>query len=738
MGQAPWFLCAYKPAGQQSAANGQTIRVSLDVLEILMQTVGELVLTRNQLMQLQRNHDAAPSDYTSALQRLNLITSELQEGVMQTRMQPIGNAWAKFPRLIRDLNLELGKKIELVMEGAETELDRQMLDAIKDPLTHMVRNSCDHGVETPEDRQAAGKKGNGTVTLAAYHDSGHIVITITDDGKGLNPEKIRQKILENGLASPEEAAEMTNKQLFQHIFHAGFSTADKVTAVSGRGVGMDVVRRNIEKIGGHVELESTPGEGSCFTIKLPLTLAIMPVLIIAVQQQTFALPQTRVLEIIRTDNKEASTQNHHAIETLNGAPVLRLRGKLLPLVSLAEVLKLERKAAAMTAADDDEMKMENRAGGALPQQHVVVCEVGSQHFGICVDEVYHTEEIVVKPLSRALTSVPAFSGSTILGDGSVIMILDPNGILNLAGSQAMEDTTQHADETTERSMKDQAVALLVFKIWGAAPTVVPLELVSRLEEINMATVEHAGDSRVVQYRGGLMQLIMLHHSQPFPEEGMQEVIVFSDENRTLGILAEEILDISHCEIQVDTGTKRTGTLGSIVVDGTTCDMLDISHYFTQHFPDWLTTHGTVSEDGSTELAGDIRILLVDDSPFFRKFMAPALTIAGYHVVTAENGQEAKEILEKEGASAYQLVVTDIDMPIMDGVTLTRTFKENPAYRNLPFIALTSHTRDDIADDPGFDGFVTKSEREALVPEIQAVLTKSHAGQALHPQELLHD
>jgi two-component system chemotaxis sensor kinase CheA len=383
-------------------AASQSIRVTVDTLEHLMTMVSELVLTRNQLLEIVRRHEE--SEFKTPLQRLSNVTAELQEGVMKTRMQPIGNAWQKLPRIVRDLSNELGKKIELEMQGAETELDRQVLDLIKDPLTHMVRNSADHGLETPEQRRAAGKPEQGLIRLSAYHEGGYIIIRIADDGRGLNTDRIKAKAVAQGLVSEAEAEKLSEAQIHKFIFMPGFSTAAKITNVSGRGVGMDVVRNNIDQIGGTIDVKSVAGAGLSFTIKIPLTLAIVAALIVEAGGHRFAIPQLSVVELVRVRNG-----SEHRIESIKDTKVLRLRDKLLPLVGLSQLLCLDIGAA--------------KTGGG----YIVVTQVGSQTFGIVVDGVFHTEEIVVKPMSSKLRHIAMFSGNTILGDGSVIMIIDPNG-----------------------------------------------------------------------------------------------------------------------------------------------------------------------------------------------------------------------------------------------------------------------------------------------------------------------
>ena len=388
----------------------QSIRVNVDTLEHLMTMVSELVLTRNQLLEISRRNE--DTEFKVPLQRLSNVTAELQEGVMKTRMQPIGNAWQKLPRIVRDLSGELNKQIELEMHGADTELDRQVLDLIKDPLTHMVRNSADHGLETPAERAAAGKPEQGTIRLSAYHEGGHIIICIADNGRGLNTERIKAKAVSNGLVSEAELEKMTEAQIHKFIFAPGFSTAASVTSVSGRGVGMDVVRTNIDQIGGTIDVKSVAGEGSSVTIKIPLTLAIVSALIVEAAGDRFAIPQLAVVELVR-----ARANSEHRIERIKDTAVLRLRNKLLPLMHLKKLLKI-----------DDGSSSDPENG------FIVVTQVGSQTFGIVVDGVFHTEEIVVKPMSTKLRHIDMFSGNTILGDGAVIMIIDPNGIAKALGA----------------------------------------------------------------------------------------------------------------------------------------------------------------------------------------------------------------------------------------------------------------------------------------------------------------
>jgi len=675
-------------SGQNSA--NQSIRVNIDVLENLMQMVGELVLTRNQLLQIVRTRNDPV--FATPLQHLSHITSELQEGIMKTRMQPISNAWSKFPRLIRDLSLELGKKIDLRMIGAETELDRQLLEMIKDPLTHMVRNSADHGLETPADRKASGKSETGTVTLSAYHEGGHIIIEISDDGRGLHIEKIKQKILSNGLASEAELADLDNRQIMQYIFRAGFSTAEKVTSVSGRGVGMDVVRNNIERIGGTIELSSEFGKGSKFSIKIPLTLAIVSVLIVESGGERFALPQINVQELVR-----AGGDSEHHVEHINNSLVLRLRGKLLPLVSLSEVLKIDKPETA------EEISF------------IAVCKVGAYSFGLIVDRVFDTEEIVVKPTSEVLKDISVYSGNTILGDGNVIMILDPNGLAKSTGEREIGGGREAVEQV--KSNKDaRNINFLLFKSGTSSPKAVPLELVSRLEEIDMTTVEFSGEHPVVQYRGELMRLRNISGSEDLPKDGNKEVIVFTYDNKTLGLVVDEIVDIVNATYDIKLSSDQKGFLGSMVIEGRTTDIVDVASLLRE-----IVGQGE-AEDLPVGDAKNAKLLLVEDSPFFRSLTVQFLNSAGYKVVSAGSAKEALSILaEKPG---FDVIVSDIEMPEMDGFAFAEICQNSPTLSSIPMFAFSSaRTESNLlkSSQVGFKDFILKTDRAALLHAIAETL-----------------
>lgn len=682
-----------KSEGEGGGAN-QSIRVSIDVLENLMQMVSELVLTRNQLMQVARTKE--DKEFLTPLQQLSHITSELQEGVMKTRMQPIGNAWSKFPRLIRDLSLELGKKIELKMEGAETELDRQLLEVIKDPLTHMVRNSCDHGLETPAERLAAGKGEMGTVTLSAYHEGGHIIIDIIDDGRGINIERVKKKALENGIATEEQLEQMSEKQIAQFIFAAGFSTAEKVTSVSGRGVGMDVVKTNIQKIGGAIDLDSSWGNGSKVSIKIPLTLAIVSVLIVEVNEQKFALPQINVSELVRV-----APDSNLNVEVINNAPVLRLRGKLLPLAVLTNILGHQESIKDMM---DREM-------------FIAVCRVGSYDFGVLVDRVYDTEEIVVKPVAEILKSISVYSGNTILGDGNVIMILDPGGLAKSLGT--MDEVRKEAAETVLANAAEAGeIGFLSFTAGSGAPKAVPLELVSRLEEIDVSTIEIADSNPVVQYRGELMRLVTLDNDQKIPDKGTVDVIVFSYDKRVVGLVVDEILDIVHAPFDIkltSKDAKEHGFLGSMVIQGKTTDVVDVGAILSE------IVEATVSEQNkiTKEKAKECELLLVEDSPFFRNLTMPFLSAVGYHVTPAENAEQALAMLIDQGKK-FDMIVTDIEMPGMNGFEFATACRNAKQLNGIPIVAYTASMSEEVmkrSKNAGMNDCIVKTDRPGLLQSV---------------------
>jgi two-component system chemotaxis sensor kinase CheA len=687
-----------KPAAKK--AGSQSIRVNIDTLEELMQSVSELVLTRNQLSQMAREN--VDSEFITPIQRLNHITTELQEGIMKTRMQPIGNAFAKFPRLVRDLSIELEKKVNLRMTGEETELDRQLSEVIKDPLTHMVRNSVDHGLEKPADRLAAGKSEEGEVLIAAYHEGGHIIIEIKDDGKGIDPAVIKAKALEKGLATEQELAEMSDQRIMQFIFNAGFSTAEKVTNVSGRGVGMDVVRAHIEKIGGTVELNSELGKGSRFRIKIPLTLAIVSVLIVEAEGQRFSIPQINVVEMVQIRPK-----SEYKIEMINHSPIMRLRDRLLPLVRLNHVLG--------TAPEQDD---ENY----LTNCYVVICNVGGFDFGVVVDRVFDTEEIVVKPVAPILQDIDLYGGCTILGDGSVIMILDPNGLARRTGDVHTENANAEGEDKVKRRFAQKEIGFLLFYADGSdVPKAVPLDLVARLEEISKDRIEQqSSGSKVVQYRGEIMRLITLGGEIGEPDEnGFYQVVVFNYDGRMIGLVIDQIIDTVQDRLKIKMPSKQPHIIGSMVFHDRTTEVVDTGYILSEAIGEMLKDEA--GGDGENDASGRT-ILLVDDSPFFRNLNAPYLSARGFSVITAEGPTEAFKIMET--TDQLDLIISDIEMPDMTGIEFARACRDQDNYNTIPMIAYTSNMRADMVEEglsAGFKAYVSKTDREGLLREVASIL-----------------
>jgi two-component system chemotaxis sensor kinase CheA len=566
----------------QSVAD-RTIRLDVALLDQLMNLVGELVLTRNQILQFANVTEESGLLVTS--QRLNLITSELQEGVMKTRMQPIGNIWSKLPRTVRDLALACGKQVRVEMEGKETELDKTLIEAIKDPLTHIVRNSVDHGIERPEVREAAGKNPEGCLSLRAFHEGGQVNIEISDDGAGLDQQRICAKALQKGLVTADQASHMSDREMVNLVFMPGFSTAEKVTNVSGRGVGMDVVKTHIEKIGGTVDLQSRPGEGVLVRMKIPLTLAIIPALIVTSAGERYAIPQVNLLELVGMDREQA----RKGIETIHGAPVYRLRGRLLPLVHLRNELQTAdpQMATSLEAASASPPRAKAPSGSG--RVNIVVLEADGRHFGLVVDEINDTEEIVVKPLSKHLKGITAYAGATIMGDGKVALILDVLGLAQR--SSILTEARQHVQAAQAQVSTDVGKGikkLVLFTGPGGSRMAVPLNLLARLENIPGDQVERSGNQWVTQYRGQILPLIRVSHALEerrhlprgedvlsLPTSEMLQVLVLENENQSFGLVVNQILDIVECAIEVQSAATRAGVLHSSVISERVTELLDV-------------------------------------------------------------------------------------------------------------------------------------------------------------------
>lgn len=688
-----------KPEAQEGERGDSSIRVSVETLEHLMTVVSELVLTRNELTEIMRNDEG--TSHKLALQRLSSVTGELQQAVMSTRMQPIGNAWRKLPRIVRDVSSGLKKKIELEMNGAETELDRQVLEAIKDPLVHMVRNAADHGLETPAERIAAGKPEKGKITLNAYHEGGQILVEIGDDGKGLDLDRIKAKAVERGLVGAEEVERLTNEQIFAFIFDAGFSTAAQVTSVSGRGVGMDVVQSNVERIGGYIDVRSAKGVGSVFTLKIPLTLAISRALIVGVDDQDFAVPQTSVDELLKVE-----PGGPHSIKVIKNAPVLRSRDRLLPVVDLRSLLD-------MPGARDENGQL--KTANEQTEGFVMVIMARGMRFGMLVDTVLRTEEIVVKPMPQVLRTLEVFSGSTILGDGRVIMIIDPNGMRSAASGSA-ESTMQAAKVKGEQEAEvtRDTQLLLMFRANGPNRKALPISLITRLEEIRLADADQSNGQWHIKYNDELIPLVWFGDPPDAKTGGKKPLLVMSDEGRSMGLLVDEILDIEDDEVDVQIPSEEDGILGSAIIGGATAEIIDVSHFLGMASAHWFEP-----QIKKMRRADAMQILLVDDSVFFRNLVGPVVSSAGFDPIICESAAQA---LDKLAAGLRPaVIVTDVDMPGMDGFEFCEAVRKNSAYDDIPVFALSGLITPEAIERArlaGFHDYVSKLDRNGLIQALQ--------------------
>jgi two-component system chemotaxis sensor kinase CheA len=745
----------------KKAETETSLRVHVSLLDQLMTLAGELVLSRNQLLQSMSSEDHRGSEIAG--QRIDLITSELQEAIMLTRMQSIGNVFNKFPRVVRDLSQTLGKKVELHLEGKDVELDKTIIEAIGDPLTHLVRNAVDHGIELPGVRKGAGKNPVGQIILKAYHEAGQVNIEISDDGKGLDGQVLSQKALEKGLINEDQAKVMSDKERTNLIFLPGFSTAEKVTDVSGRGVGMDVVKTNLDKLGGIIDIDSELGKGSTIRIKLPLTLAIIPCQIVMTGNERYAIPQVNLEELLRIP----ANQVKERIERVGNAEVVRLRGNLLPLIKLAEVIDTEsiyvdqqtgknqvdrRKSIAdrrskktpqvvSEGPDSDEhvqdengrqetdaRRSKDRRYHAASALNIVVVSTGAMKYGLVVDELHDSEEIVVKPLGRDLKKCKGYAGATIMGDGRVALILDVANLAHMAGLTSIEGSSRAAEVAQEnlraiREQKDRQ-SLLVFRSAENEQFAAPLNMVERIEKIKATDIESVGGKRVIRYRGGSLPLFSVDEVamvQPLADVEDLLVIVFIISGKETGLLAIGPVDAVELSLDVDGHTlKQAGIMGSAIINDHTTLMVDVYEIVQTLNPEWFETM-----EAATNGNGDAaKILFAEDSNFFRNQVKSYMEDEGYDVIEAEDGAIAWDLLQQH-ADEISLVVTDIEMPNMNGFELTQRIKSSNAYSHLPVIALTTLAGEEDIEkgrQVGISDYQIKLDREKLVRSIYGFLT----------------
>lgn len=726
-----------------SSTSDNTLRVNVSVLETLMNLAGELVLSRNQLREALSRHDERAVGISS--QRLNLVTSDLQEAIMQTRLQPVGNVFGKFPRVVRDLSRNLGKDIQLDVEGREVEMDKTLIEGLTDPLTHMIRNAVDHGIETPEERIRQGKKPQGTIGLKAYHEAGQVVIQISDDGKGIDPVRVANSALKKGLITSEKLQGLSEKEKIALIFLPGLSTVEKVSDVSGRGVGMDVVKTNLDRLGGKVEIDSTVGKGSLFRIKLPLTLAIIPSLIVTVKNERYAVPQVNVVELIRVP----ADQVRNRIEMVGDAEVLLLRGSLIPIVRLADVVGIGSNPPAVEQGKkgkcngDAQAGMEptgkqswessqasSQTGEIKPGSadlNIVVVSSGTLQYGVIVDSLRNTEEIVVKPLGRHLKRLIEYAGATIMGDGRVALILDVSGLATKASMSSVSTSTRAVELAGQQAQGQQqdAHSLLVFHNAPGETCAVPLDLVLRVEKVASHQIETIGGRRTMQYRGVSLPLVTLADTAKVQSlETSQEwaVIVFRMHEKEVGLLGAMPVDVVETKVVFDLVTLRQkGVAGSSIIRDHTALLVDLHELVDEVYPEWKAEKppGPLQAPGAAAQS----ILLAEDSDFFRAQVKRFLVAEGYTVLEAPDGEAAWELLlENEGK--VNAIVTDIEMPRLTGLGLSQRVRADKRFSALPIIGLTSLAgEDDIAKGKaaGISEYQVKLDRDKLVETLRSII-----------------
>ncbi|MDD5757951.1 MAG: chemotaxis protein CheW [Desulfobulbaceae bacterium] len=743
---------------QTKAVVDSSLRVNVKILDNLMTLAGELVLTRNQFLQIV--HSSHQQDFDAVSQRLDLVTSELQEAIMSTRMQPVGNVFNKFKRVVRDLSQKLGKEIDLVIEGGEVEMDKTIIEALNDPLTHLVRNSVDHGIEMPDKRLAAGKASTGTLQLKAFHEGGQVIIEIVDDGGGIDTSRIKEKALSMGTHDKSQLDAMQDHELLKLIFLPGLSTAKEVTDVSGRGVGMDVVHANLSKVGGVFDISSKVGKGTTINIKLPLTLAIIPSLIVSVATERYAIPQVNLVELVRVPAKKISDR----IERIGEALVIRLRGKLLPLISLANALGSEQRhyldpneqqnkvcrrqrvedrrsilysqtginiqaADGPTGVDQTKERQENRDGvdrRISPHSaiNILVVSAGKFHYGLIVDKLLDSEEIVVKPLGSHLRKCQVYAGATIQGDGKVALILDVVGISKVMSLSSVADQVHDRAQQEAERVKQDAQTLLLVRNSPHEQLAIPLNLVSRIEKIRRDQIELTGGRHNMQYRGATLPLFSIDEAavvSPLPEESAHlYVVAFPFGDREMGVLVSEIIDIITVTVAIDDTThKQPGIMGSAIIMEQITMLVDLFGIVSKVMPDWVR-HTNL---GAVDTSQIRNILVVEDSPFFNRQMCGFVSEIGYRSFSANDGLEGLALLEKE---KIDLVLTDIEMPNMDGLEFTARVRANARWSELPIIAVTSLSGEAAEKrglKAGVNEYLIKLDREKIIHTINRYLKR---------------
>jgi two-component system chemotaxis sensor kinase CheA len=716
----------------ERGSSTSTIRIPVALVDQLMTLAGELVLVRNQATRVLNEHhtqDDLDTLFRPIVQRLDLVTGGMQEAVIRMRMQPVGILFNKFPRLVRDLARQLDKQIELTIQGTEVELDKTILEALSDPLTHLIRNCCDHGIEPPGVRVAAGKPATGTITLSAQHIGGQIAIEVRDDGRGIDLEAVRRKALAVGLRTAQELARLSEKELYSLILLPGFSTATAVTDVSGRGVGMDVVKTNLDRLSGVLEIESQFGRGTVFKLRLPLTLAIIPCLLVAVHSERFAIPQKDLEELVCLYGEELLTRVEYAFDQ----EVIRLRDRLVPLVRLSDIISQPRPFTPAVRAElvrkhrpklmSHTAKSGEEAGYAVPvPMYVAVLRAGSKRYGLIVDRILNTEEIVVKPMHAALKRLGCFSGATILGDGRVALILSTEGLARHAGISFDNEPRPAPSRRVADTSELQTV--LLFRYGPHEQFAMPLAMIRRLEPIRMNRIERIGQQEFITSEGESIFIVRLDHYLSVSRcEDRSEMLLLLPKyvrRRPIGILLSEVIDTELLNVRLSTAAIRAdGLVGTAIVRNQMTLFLDVYRLADLIEPQQKAPPMISRADRK-------RVLVVEDTQFFQHLVRSYLETAGYEVVMASNGQEALAYLEQD--RDFDLIVSDIEMPLMDGWALARAIRANPRLAKLPLVALTTLSSEQDrakALECGFDQHEVKVDRERFLAMV-ARMTQSRS------------
>ena len=692
---------------EKSVNQNETIRVKVDLLNKLMELTGEIVLGRNQLLR-----QFAKMDDKSNLVAMAHMISDLQQLVLQTRMQPIGGTFTKFKRIVRDLAKQLDKPIDLVIKGEDTELDRSIIESLSDPLTHLIRNCADHGLEDPSTRIGQGKDRVGTVWLQARHEGGQVVITVEDDGKGIDAEKVKAKAVANNVISQTEADAMGENEAAKLIFHPGLSTAEAVTSLSGRGVGMDVVKSTFEKLGGAIDLETNLGSGTKVIIHLPTTLTIMSSLIVRIEGDRYAVPHSELKEVILV-----RPEDEIQIEQIRDREVYRLRGNLIPILSMEEITGVRREV-------EKDGKLSSKSGEVL----FLVLHSGLNQFGLLIDSIDHTEEIVVKPLAQILSSHTFYAGSSILGDSDVAMVLSANGIcqshkLHIHDLDTSVQSTKSFEEMQILDMQEKQ-DLLVFRYSRNEQLAIPLSLVFKVEQIEVGQIQNVADNHFINLEGKNILLLYLDKYltlEPLPED-LETFYIITPKIKDfeVGIVASSIEESVHTRLNLDSPPiNEAAILGITTIREKITFLVDLFSLAEQVSPDRFKR---------TDLEGKPekdRLLVVEDTPFFRDLEKTYFESVGFRVTLANNGQEALDLL-MERPNYYNLVVSDIVMPVMDGYELVKTMKSADKLSKIPVIALTSFTEEESREkalEAGFDGYAIKTNKENILRAVERFLVE---------------